>query len=138
MRFRWLFPILLMLLLASCASMDRNRRGDELRLSALHYAKALRWGDLPAALALTRYPEGEQAQAKVVDLDKYSDLRVTHYEVGGLQPDADLKHARAVLELEYYFERNGRVHRMVVPQRWWYDEDSKRWYCACPFPDFRP
>ncbi|RMG49600.1 MAG: hypothetical protein D6717_14670 [Gammaproteobacteria bacterium] len=127
-----------LVLLAGCASMDRTQRSDGLRLATLHYAKALRWGDLPAALAMTRYPEGEKAPNDRVDLNDLTDLKVTHYDVGGLQPDPDLKKARAILELEYYFERNGRVHRLIQQQNWWYDDTTRRWYCACPFPKFKP
>lgn len=125
----------LLVLLFGC-----NGAGTKTRLRSLDdainaYAQALRWGRYDDAQQFHMTRDGERI---VLDEHVMADIRVTGYSVRETVFDAEGTSAQVQAEFKYFITSRGTLQSRVVPQTWWYDEESKRWFMDSGLPDFSP
>ena len=124
--------LFIVLVLTSCASLEKDRRAMGLEAATNAYQSALRWGDFDAAMGLLA-PELRSDEELPQGL---TDLRVTRYEV--VQPPvirAD-DSATQTVNIEYLFEYNQILRRLTDRQVWRWDEQEKAWWLQSGLPAF--
>jgi hypothetical protein len=127
--------IVLLATLAGCNGGSVKSRLATLDLAISTYADALRWGRYDDAQKFHLTRDGE-----TVALDEHTmaDIRITGYSVRETNFDEEGTEADVQAEFKYFFTSRGTLQTKVVPQKWWYEEESKRWLLESGLPDFTP
>ena len=120
--------------LSGCAATRENKRADDLTTSVLLYLQSLRWGDYPTAIAMLQHPDGTIPPSNATRLEG---LRITtfNFEVLGGQP-GDTE-AVMTATMQYYWEDQAAVRKIGQRSRWWWSEESQRWFMDDTLPDFK-
>lgn len=115
-----------------------NGSGVKSRLTSLDraindYAQALRWGRYDDAQLFHMARDGNR-----ITLDEHTmkDIRITGYSVRETNFDEEGTSAQVQAEFKFFNTSNGNLQTKVVPQTWWYEEESKRWLLDSGLPDF--
>jgi hypothetical protein len=126
-----LVPVLLLGMLCACG-MAIQAQIDRFEPSALAYQRAIRWSDFPTAYGVAIEP----GTAAAPDFDHLKDIRVTSYEVGAQQVDAEGRMCVQVVEIRYVNTSRMAERVFVDKQTWKYSEKDQRWYLKSAFPQF--
>lgn len=130
-----LLPVLMLALLAGCAGSAAKSRLKSLDDAINAYALALRWARYDDAQQFHMTRDGERI---VLDEHVMENIRVTGYAVRETAFDEEANTAEVQAEFKYFITTRGTLQTKVVPQTWWYDEESKRWLVDSGLPDFTP
>lgn len=128
-------PVMMLALLAGCAGTAAKSRLKSLDDAINAYAQALRWGRYDDAQQFHMTRDGERI---VLDEHVMENIRVTGYAVRETAFDEEANTAEVQAEFKYFITTRGTLQTKVVPQTWWYDEESKRWLVDSGLPDFTP
>lgn len=122
---------LIALLIAGCTAIDRDRRTVSLDSTVRAYLAALRWGDFEGMLAFLP-PDTRPEQVPAM----FSDLRVTRFEV--VRPVVMLTDTQAsqTVAIEYLYEYNQIVRRIIDRQSWRWDDEAQAWWLESGLPEF--
>ena len=120
----------LVVLLSACQSLSEKHQATLLQDTLWRYQATVRWGDLAQAEAFAG--AGSNPSRK-----KFSpDLRVTGYEVvqgpSMIEPDQAVQ----TVVIEYVFESNQQVRKLIDQQVWLYDSQAESWSRQSPLPEF--
>ncbi|HKK07153.1 MAG: hypothetical protein P8009_04670 [Gammaproteobacteria bacterium] len=117
------------LLLAGCSvTPDRQTQLDD---TLRAYERAVRWGEFPAAAAFAR------PQARPKDFTRFAHIKITAYDVAGLQLSKDGEHLTQIVKISYY-DTDYMVEKSVVDrQEWEYDAKEAHWYITSGLPKFK-
>ncbi len=121
----------LALLLTGCAGLGGGERQANLELQMLAHEKAIRWGEFQRAEAYRK------PGAPATDLSRYVGVRVTGYEVQGMDFSADGNVLTQTVRIDYHFDDAVSVRRLLDRQVWEYEPESGRWYLTSGLPAFR-
>ncbi len=127
--------ILVLALLAGCAGTGVKSRLKSLDDAINAYAQALRWARYDDAQQFHMTRDGERI---VLDEHVMANIRVTGYSVRETAFDEEGNTADVQAEFKYFITTRGTLQTKVVPQTWWYDEESRRWLLDSGLPDFTP
>jgi hypothetical protein len=122
--------LIVLLMLAGCAAVEKDRRAVRLQAATYGYQTALRWGSLETALGFL-HPDRRSGQ---VVPESFKNLRVIGYEV--LQPpimQADGSATQTVI-IDYLFEDTQVVRRVTDRQTWRWDEQVGAWWLDSGLP----
>jgi hypothetical protein len=127
--------IVILAALAGCNGGSVKSRLATLDQAISAYGDALRWARYEDAQKFHLTPDG-----KTVALDEHAmkDIRITGYVVRETNFDEKGTTADVQAEFKYFFTSRGTLVTKVVPQKWWYEEESKRWLLESGLPDFTP
>jgi hypothetical protein len=125
----------MLVLLAGCTGTGTKMRLRSLDDAINAYAQALRWGRYDDAQQFHMTRDGGRI---VLDEHVMADIRVTGYAVRETVFDEEGTTAQVQAEFKYFITSRGTLQSRVVPQTWWYDEESKRWFLDSGLPDFSP
>ncbi|MBI1731359.1 MAG: hypothetical protein HYR49_01145 [Gammaproteobacteria bacterium] len=115
-----------------------NGSGVKSRLTSLDeainaYAQALRWGRYDDAQQFHLTRNGDRV---ALDETMMKDIRITAYAVRNTKFDEKANEADVQAEFKYFITNRGTLQTKLVPQKWWYEEESKRWLLESGLPDF--
>jgi hypothetical protein len=66
------------------------------------------------------------------------DIRITGYSIRETSFDEEGMTADVQAEFKYFLTSSGTLRTKVVPQKWWFEEESERWLLESGLPDFSP
>jgi len=129
----FLIPFSLMILLVSCNSLKVREQITSLDDSISNYNVALRWGMYKDAYSYHYSPKGIQPPAKLDDLEQIS---VTGVEV--TEKKISTEHNEAYIEtvVTYFLQTERSIKKIKLNQRWWFNEEFKKWFIDNAFPEF--
>jgi hypothetical protein len=132
---RFTAGIVILAALAGCGGSGVKTRITSLDTAITDYANALRWGRYEDAQKFHKNRDG-----KSVALDEHSmkDIRITGYSVRETVFNEESTEADVQAEFKYFLTSRGTLQTKVLPQKWWYEEESKRWLLESGLPDFTP
>lgn len=131
---RIFFYSVFILLLAACGGSGSAKRLDTLDEAVNHYGQALRWGRYEDAEAFHMSREGQRAMFKAENLES---IRITGYSVRERTLSEDLLEADVSGDYSYYSTSYGTLRHVSFQQKWWYDEEAKRWFVEGELPEFK-
>ena len=129
----FLISFLLMILLVSCNSFKVRDQIASLDSSITNYNVALRWGMYKDAYSYHYSPKGIQPPAK---LDNLEQISVTGIEVTEKTINAEHNEAYVETVVTYFFQTEGSIKRIKLNQKWWFNEEFKKWFVDNAFPEF--
>ena len=124
--------LLLMLLLAACATQDRS---NALTTTLSAYGGVLRWGDFASAAQFIDPEVRARHPLSDIDLARYKQVRVTEYDDGSgpvpLGPTEVQQTVRiSVVNIHTQAERS-----VIDRQTWRYDEQTRHWWLTSGLPN---
>jgi hypothetical protein len=129
-----LIPLLgVVLLLAGCATVEKDKRAIALQAATNGYQSAIRWGYYETAFG---YLHPDLRKDKPVP-HGLKDLRLTGYDV--VQPPTmqDEDTAIQVVNIEYLYEDRQVVKRISDRQVWKWDDALDSWWLKSGLPAFQ-
>ena len=129
----FLISFSLMILLVSCNSFKVRDQIASLDSSITNYNVALRWGMYKDAYSYHYSPKGIQPPAK---LDNLEQISVTGVEVTEKTINAEHNEAYVETVVTYFFQTEGSIKRIKLNQKWWFNEEFKKWFVDNAFPEF--
>ena len=129
-----LIPLLgAVLLLAGCATVEKDKRAVALQAATNGYQSAIRWGYYETAFG---YLHPELRKDKPVP-ESLKDLRLTGYDV--VQPPTmqDEDTAIQVVNIDYLYEDRQVVKRVSDRQVWKWDDELDSWWLKSGLPAFQ-
>ena len=104
------------------------------------YSQAIRWNEWRIAAKHIRLrPEltetlSPQELAKGLVLPE--GIRVSNYQMHGINADNELTSAGVVATISYYREDSVSVRQLQYTQDWWYDPEARTWFMSGRLPKF--
>lgn len=132
---RLLVPIMIVLMLGACATIDSRKKTSTFETAVFRYSKAIRWNEFGLADSMRRLPDGAPAAARPAG--QLEHIKVTGYETLGTDSSPDGSEMRVTVRVVYYHEDGLKVNSLIDSQVWQYDEDQGTWFITTPLPDFR-
>lgn len=129
-----LIPLLgAVLLLAGCATVEKDKRAVALQAATNGYQSAIRWGYYETAFG---YLHPDLRKDKPVP-ESLKDLRLTGYDV--VQPPTmqDEDTAIQVVNIDYLYEDRQVVKRVSDRQVWKWDDELDSWWLKSGLPAFQ-
>jgi len=115
----WLFTALTLAVIFGCAA----HREDVFQKSVRAYNKALKWQEYEKAGVFVADSHKDRFQKETAELEK-DRLKIVDYEIVHSTVDKDESSGSSTVKLEYYWEREGKLLRAVLNEKWVY-EDGK-------------
>lgn len=121
------------LLLAGCATVEKDKRAVALQAATNGYQSAIRWGYYETAFG---YLHPDLRKDKPVP-ERLKDLRLTGYDV--VQPPTmqDEDTAIQVVNIDYLYEDRQVVKRVSDRQVWKWDDELDSWWLKSGLPAFQ-
>jgi hypothetical protein len=118
--------------LAGCAT--SASKADLLNTTLESYATVIRWGNFEDAVAFVD-PETIKAHPITkLDLDRYTQVRVTTYTDQPVRPIGEGE-ARQTVEIGLVNNNTQSLRSVIDRQVWRYDEKAKHWWLVSGLPD---
>ena len=123
----------LVLTLAACAS---GPEGDTKILQSTldDYATAMRWGDIPEAIAFIDPKTLEKDPVTPFELERFAQVRIAGYRERPWSLTGDGT-ARQVVEIELINRNTQTVRSLVDIQIWRWDPEAKHWWLESGLPN---
>ena len=121
------------MLLAGCATVEKDKRAIALQAATSGYQSAIRWGYYETAYG---YLHPDLRKGKSMP-DIVKDLRLTGYDV--VQPPTlqDEGTATQIVNIEYLYEDRQVVKRLTDRQVWQWDPKHESWWLQSGLPPFK-
>jgi hypothetical protein len=126
--------LLIMLLLAGCASVEERKRSLSFQSTTRAYEGSIRWSDFETA---GNFINREKVTEPGPDPELLERIHVTSYQVLSTSIADDGSEAHLLVEIRYYDEQRMSEVRLTDRQTWQYDEQVEAWYLASPLPAFQ-
>lgn len=126
--------VCLVVFLAGCGGTANKKRVSVLQESIDNYVQALRWSRLDDAVVYHVNRDGEKAE---IDLTPMESIRITDYSIKDKVLNSDFTEATVTGELDYYNTAYGTLKKMPLKQKWWFEEESGKWFLESDFPKFK-
>lgn len=123
-------PLLAVLMLSACGTIEKDRRTLGLQASTAGYQSAMRWGYYETALG---YLHPDQRKGRTVPTE-LKGVRLTGYDV--VQPPLmqEDNTATQIVEIEYLHEDRQVVKHVTDRQTWRWDDKLKSWWLQSGLP----
>ncbi len=126
------YILLLVLLVAGCASVDKYSKMDKFDQTSNGYEVSIRWSDFDMAASFVKDKQDPKLAAQLENLKQFS---VTDYNVKTFVPSEDKNRVLVVADVQY-FKKNGLIiktysHRQI----WEYDQEKERWFLTSGLPE---
>lgn len=131
---RFWITVCLVVVLSGCGGASNKKRLSVLDDSIDRYVQALRWSRLDDAVS---YHVGRDGGKAGIDLTPMEPIRITEYRIIEKIVNDDFTEATVTGELNYYHNEYGTLKKIPLRQKWWFEEESRKWYLESNFPVFK-
>lgn len=118
--------------IAGCATIAAREQMDSLETTLRSYETAIRWNQYEIAKGFIR-----DFDKQALNYKKFSDIKVSSYEVLSLKFSESSLQAEQKVKIEYYNPHYLIEKTLTDMQIWEYSKEAKRWYLLSDFPDFK-
>jgi hypothetical protein len=126
--------VISLLLIAGCATLERQEQLKLLDSRTDSYEAALRWGYYKLAYGF-RNPQDPQEIKP--DFEHLKNFKIAFYEITERTVSEDKQHAWQSVEIKYYLINQYIEKTTTDNQEWKYDPDMKQWFLQTDLPEFR-
>jgi len=127
------FLIITAIILAGCATTEKDTRIEILSKITDNYRSAIRWGLYDTADNL-REVSGDKDRS---NLEKLKKIKVTAYKSVHRDVSEDGTEAKDVIEIKY-FHIDYMIEKTIIDKQVWkYDSDKKTWHLQGGLPEFK-
>jgi len=128
------YIFLLLMLVASCASVIDMKKMERFEKVSHAYELAIRWSDFEMASSFIKNQEDPDLAAQIEHLKQY---KVTSYEVKRFLPSAEKSQILVFADVQY-FKKDGLIVKNYSPRQLWnFDPDQENWFLTSGLPDFK-
>jgi hypothetical protein len=131
---RALLPLLALLLLSGCLSLQEREMNKQLEKTLHNYEMTLRWGYLQN---LGDFLAPDVQQAAPLTAEELKNIRITGYEVMRTPVYFDSERVVQTVAIRYVFEDRQVEKQLLDQQIWSYDPEKERWNRANPIPSLK-
>ena len=125
------YIVLLILLVAGCASVDQLSKMDKLGQTTDAYENSIRWSDWDMGASFIKDKMDPEIGPQIENLKQFS---VTAYTVKTFVPSDDKSKVLIVADVQY-FKKNGLILKNYSHRQLWeYDEEKETWYLSSGLP----
>lgn len=125
------YIVLLILLVAGCASVDHLTKMDKLDQTTDAYENSVRWSDWDMAGSFIKDKMDPEIGPQLENLKQFS---VTAYQVKTFVPSDDKSKVLIVADVQY-FKKNGLILKTYSHRQLWeYNEEKETWYLTSGLP----
>jgi len=132
-KLKWLW-LLAIFILPACAHVKEEKSLERLDAQQKLFMKAMRWKSYDVAASVIRFKNPARRLGPIDGLQK---ITVTSYDLIASIPNFKEGTAVAQVLFGYIQDDTGRVYQIKHQQKWWLDEETKRWYLASDMPEFK-
>lgn len=125
--------ILAAIILAGCATTEKDMRMETLTKTTDKYRSAIRWGLYETADNL-REAGGDKDQS---DIERLKKIKVTAYKSVHQDVSEDGTEAKHIIEIKYYHIDYMVEKTIIDKQLWKYNSDKKTWHLQGGLPEFK-
>lgn len=127
------FLIIAAIILAGCATAEKDTRMDALNNTTDNYRNAIRWGLYDIADNLTE-ADGNKDNS---NLERLKKIKVTDYKTVRQDVSEDGKEAKHIVEIKYYHIDYMIEKTIIDRQVWKYNTEKKTWHLQGGLPDLK-
>ncbi len=131
---RALLPLLALLLLSGCLSLQEREMKKRLEKTLHDYEMTLRWGYLQN---LGDFLDPEVPQTAPLSPEELKNIRITGYEVMRSPVYIDPERVVQTVQIRYVFEDRQVEKQLLDQQLWSYDPEKERWNRANAIPNLK-
>ncbi len=125
-----LFSVVLMLLLAACASVTKPKVN-----MMEEFGNAVRWSDWDMAWQMIDPATRKSLVLPGEEQDRLRDVKVTGYQVRTSEPQEDGT-VMQIVEIHYIDQRTQRERSVRSEQHWRTDDEGEHWWLTTGLPKF--
>ena len=127
------FLIIVAIILAGCATTEKDKRMEILSKTTDNYRNAIRWGLYETANNLREAGSNKDRS----DLERLKKIKVTAYKSIHQDVSEDGNEAKDVIEIKYY-NIDYMVEKTIIDKQLWkYNSDKKTWHLQGGLPEFK-
>ena len=127
------FLIIVAIILAGCATTEKDKRMEILSKTTDNYRNAIRWGLYETANNLREAGSNKDRS----DLERLKKIKVTAYKSVHQDVSEDGNEAKDVIEIKYY-NIDYMVEKTIIDKQLWkYNSDKKTWHLQGGLPEFK-
>jgi hypothetical protein len=125
---------LLMVLACTGCGMNPHSEGDDMRVTMVAYANALRWQGFDQAVKYVDPDTLKEHPLTPLDMERFKQVRVVSYMEQNPVP-AGKHEVTQIVEIGV-LNINTQTERQIVDRQLWrYDEKTKHWHIVSGLPD---
>ena len=128
-----LITIISLFTLLSCSGTAERKKLETLNEAIDNYAYALRWSRTDDAVA---YHFNEDGAKPEIDSSIMDSVKVTGFEINDRIVNPEQTEATVKGELNYYRNNSATIRTIKFNQRWWFEDDTGKWFLDSDFPEF--
>jgi hypothetical protein len=127
------FLILVAIILAGCATTEKDKRMEILSITTDNYRNAIRWGLYETANNLREAGSNNDRSS----LEKLKKIKVTAYKSVHQDVSENGNEAKNIIEIKYYNVDYMVEKTIIDKQLWKYNSDKKTWHLQGGLPEFK-
>ena len=125
--------LLTAIILAGCATAEKDMRMEALRKTTNIYRNAIRWGLYETANNMREAGDNKNSS----NLERLKKIKVTAYKTVHRDVSEDGSEANEVIEIKYY-DIDYMVEKTIIDKQLWkYNSDNKSWHLQGGLPEFK-
>jgi hypothetical protein len=128
-----LITIIPLLILLSCSGTIERKKLETLNEAIDNYAYALRWSRTEDAVSYHFNEDGDKPE---IDSSIMDSIKVTGFEITDRNVNPEQTEATVEGKLNYYKNNSATIRTLEFNQRWWYEDNTKKWLLDSAFPEF--
>jgi dsDNA-specific endonuclease/ATPase MutS2 len=127
------FLILVAIILAGCATTEKDKRMELLSITTDNYRNAIRWGLYETANNLREAGSNNDRSS----LERLKKIKVTAYKSVHQDVSENGNEAKNIIEIKYYNVDYMVEKTIIDKQLWKYNSDKKTWHLQGGLPEFK-
>lgn len=124
--------MILLLPLVGCSKKEDRNKNLFLEQVVQDYRGSLRWKKIAKAITHHRYEDTSKRYK--YNKSKLQNIVTTKVEITPIFVNVEKNEALVLAEIEYYYKDRPTVKKVSIEQRWWFHEESNKWFIDEAFP----
>ncbi|HOP22791.1 MAG TPA: hypothetical protein PLO83_07625 [Gammaproteobacteria bacterium] len=124
--------LILLLILSSCGSESKKKRGLDSTL--FKYAAVIRWSNFDAAVGFLK-PGDKNILPSGFDLERLKQFKVSSYQESPITPGHKENVIHQAVEIQLYNIHNNKTRTIIDNQIWEFDTEHEIWFLTSGIPE---
>ena len=123
--------LILLLILSSCGSESKKKRGLDSTL--FKYAAVIRWSNFDAAVGFLK-PGDKNILPSGFDLERLKQFKVSSYQESPITPGHKENVIHQAVEIQLYNIHNNKTRTIIDNKIWEFDTEHEIWFLTSGIP----